>query len=184
MLGKNLGYIRVSSIDQNIDRQLEGLKIDKVFIDKCSGKDTERPQLQLLLEFAREGDVLYIHSMDRLARNVVDLIRLVKQFNDKKVVVNFIKEGLNFSGNDTPFSKLQLTVIGAVAEFERELIRERQREGIALAKQSKTYKGRVKVLKPEQVEELRKMKAERYKVVDIAKHFGIGRMSVYRYLKG
>ena len=183
MIGKNLGYIRVSSIDQNIDRQLEGLTIDKLFIDKCSGKDTERPQLKLLLDFAREGDVLYIHSMDRLARNVADLLRLVELFNANKVVVNFIKEGLSFSGNDTPVSKLLLTVIGAVAEFERELIRERQREGIALAKLSKTYKGRVKALKPEQVEELRKMKAERYKVVDIAKYFGIGRMSVYRYLK-
>jgi DNA invertase Pin-like site-specific DNA recombinase len=132
----------VSSVDQNTDRQLEGLELDKVFTDKASGKDTKRPQLQAALDYIREGDVLIVHSMDRLARNLDDLRKMVLDLTKKGVHVQFIKENLTFTGEDSPMSNLLLSLLGAVAEFERSMIRERQREGIALAKKAGVYKGR------------------------------------------
>src|SRR4051812_18587681 len=97
--GQLVGYVRVSSIDQNADRQLDGLTLDRVFTDKASGKDTKRPQLQAALEFLREGDTLVCHSMDRLGRNMLDLLQVIKTLNDRGVVVRFEKEHLTFSGN-------------------------------------------------------------------------------------
>ena len=134
MKGQRIGYIRVSSIDQNPDRQLEGVEIDRVFIDKVSAKDVSRPELQNLLSFAREGDTIVVHSMDRLARNLDDLRSIVKSQTEKGIQIEFIKEGLTFSGEDSPMATLLLSVMGAFAEFERALIKERQREGIELAK--------------------------------------------------
>ena len=131
---KRVGYIRVSSVEQNTDRQLEGQELDKVFTDRASGKDTKRPQLQAALDYLREGDELVVHSMDRLARNLDDLRRIVLDLTKKGVHVRFVKENLTFSGEDSPMSNLLLSLLGAVAEFERSMIRERQREGIALAK--------------------------------------------------
>jgi len=127
--GKRVGYIRVSTIDQNTDRQLEGVEIDKRFTDKASGKDTQRPQLQAALEYLRDGDVLVVHSMDRLARNLDDLRRIVLGLIKRGVVVEFEKERLTFASEDNAMSNLLLSVMGAFAEFERALIRERQREG-------------------------------------------------------
>src|SRR5688572_12374949 len=144
MQGQRIGYIRVSSFEQNTDRQLENLEVDRVFTDKVSGKDTNRPALEELLRFAREGDVVIIHSMDRLARNLDDLRKLVQHFTKKKIRVEFIKEDLSFTGEDSPMAQLMLSVMGAFAEFERALIAERQREGIELAKQRGAYKGRKK----------------------------------------
>jgi DNA invertase Pin-like site-specific DNA recombinase len=140
-----VGYIRVSSVDQNTDRQLEGQELDKVFTDKASGKDTKRPQLQAALDYIREGDVLVVHSMDRLARNLDDLRRMVLDLTGKGVHVQFIKDSLTFTGEDSPMSNLLLSLLGAVAEFERSMIRER-REGIALAKKAGVYKGRKRSL--------------------------------------
>lgn len=125
------GYVRVSTVDQNELRQLEGQVLDRVFTDKASGRDTERPQLTELLRFVRDGDSVVVHSMDRLARNLDDLRALVQGLTRRGVRVEFLKEQLVFTGEDSPMANLMLSVMGAFAEFERSLIRERQREGIA-----------------------------------------------------
>ena len=140
--GQVVGYIRVSSLDQNTERQLDGRKLDRTFTDKASGKDTNRPELQAAIDYVREGDRLVVHSMDRLARNLDDLRKLVSDLTAHGVVVEFVKECLIFTGEEKAMSKLLLSVMGAFAEFERSLIRERQREGIALAKQKGVYAGR------------------------------------------
>ncbi|MET3932172.1 DNA invertase Pin-like site-specific DNA recombinase [Arthrobacter sp. OAP107] len=154
MAGQRIGYVRVSTLDQNEKRQLDGLVLDRVFTDKASGRDTARPQLAELLGFARDGDTVVVHSMDRLARNLDDLRALVQRLTLKGVRVEFVKEHLLFTGEDSPMANLMLSVMGAFAEFERALIRERQREGIALAKQRGAYKGRKKTLTPERAAEL------------------------------
>src|ERR1700733_609774 len=125
---KRVGYIRVSSVDQNTDRQLEGQELDRTFTDKASGKDTNRPQLKAALDYLRDGDELVVHSMDRLARNLDDLRRMVLDLTKKGVHVRFVKENLVFTGEDSPMSHLLLSLLGAVAEFERSMIRERQRK--------------------------------------------------------
>jgi len=130
MHGHRIGYIRVSSFDQNPERQLDQVPLDKVFTDTASGKDTQRPALADLLAFVREGDTVVIHSMDRLARNLDDLRSLVHTLTKRGVHIQFIKEGLLFTGDDSPMATLLLSVMGAFAEFERSLIRERQREGV------------------------------------------------------
>src|SRR3974390_1731472 len=132
--GKRIGYVRVSSVDQNELRQLDGIQLDKRFTDKASGKDTKRPHLQAALEYLREGDVLVAHSMDRLARNLDGLRKVVSDLTARGVAVEFMKEQLTFTGQDSAMSKLLLSVMGAFAEFERSLLKERQREGIAVAK--------------------------------------------------
>jgi DNA invertase Pin-like site-specific DNA recombinase len=139
MKGKRVGYIRVSSVDQNTVRQLEGVRLDRVFTDKASGKDTKRPQLEAMLEFVREGDAVLVHSMDRLARNLDDLRKLVVGLTKRNIRVEFVKESLTFTGEDSPMATLLLNVMGSFAQFERELIKERQREGIAIAKKNGVY---------------------------------------------
>src|SRR6202167_3593902 len=153
---KRVGYIRVSSVDQHTDRQLDGQELEKIFTDRASGKDTKRPQLQAALDYIREGDLFVIHSMDRLARNLDDLRRIVFDLTKKGVHVQFVKENLTFTGEDSPMSNLLLSLLGAVAEFERSMIRERQREGIELAKKKGVYKGRKPSLTTMQVVEIRK----------------------------
>lgn len=181
--GKTIGYIRVSTFEQNEQRQLESVKTDKVFIDKASGKDTVRPQLQALLEYVRDGDTVVVHSLDRLARNLDDLRRLVQSLNAKEVKVQFLKENLLFTGEDSPMSNLLLSVMGAFAEFERTLIRERQLEGIALAKKRGVYKGRKRSLSRDQVAELKSRIASGEKKAHLAKEFGVSRETVYQYLR-
>ena len=184
MQGQKIGYIRVSTVEQNTVRQLDGLQLDRVFTDKCSGKDTNRPQLAEMLRFISDGDTLFVHSMDRLARNLVDLRKLVDQITNRNIKMQFIKENLVFSKDDkNPMAKLMLSVMGAFAEFERSLIKERQMEGIAIAKNVGKYRGRSKCLTDEQVAEMRQMANDRYKKVDIAKKFGISRDTLYRYLR-
>lgn len=182
MNGQNIGYIRVSTAEQNTNRQLEGITLHKVFIDKCSGKDTKRPQLQALLEFIREGDTLYVHSMDRLARNLDDLRKLVTSLNKNNIKIHFLKDNLIFSGEDSPMAKFTLSIMGAFAEFERELINERIREGVAIAKASGKYKGRTKTCNQEQIADIKDMAANRYKITEIAKKYGVTRTTIYRYL--
>jgi DNA invertase Pin-like site-specific DNA recombinase len=178
-----VGYVRVSSDEQNTVRQLEGVSLDKVFTDKISGKNVERPQLKAMLDFVREGDSVVIHSMDRLARNLDDLRKLVYMLTSKKVKVEFIKESLAFTGDDSPMSMLLLNVMGAFAEFERSLILERQKEGIQAAKKRNVYKGRQKVLSEQQASDLKTRAANGEKKSAIAKAFGISRETVYSYLK-
>ena len=127
MQGQRIGYVRVSSYDQNPERQLDQVEIGKLFTDKASGKDTQRPQLEAMLGFVREGDTVVVHSMDRLARNLDDLRRLVQKLTQRGVRIEFLKEGLVFTGEDSPMANLMLSVMGAFAEFERALIREQQR---------------------------------------------------------
>ena len=131
MPGQRIGYVRVSSIDQNPERQLEQIPLDQVFTDQASGKDTQRPELERLLAFVRETDTVVVHSMDRLARNLDDLRRIVGKLTGRGVRIEFVKENLTFSGEDSPMANLMLSVMGAFAEFERALLRERQREGVA-----------------------------------------------------
>jgi DNA invertase Pin-like site-specific DNA recombinase len=183
MQGQRIGYVRVSSFDQNPDRQLEDVPVDKTFTDKASGKDTQRPQLDALLGFVREGDTVLVHSMDRLARNLDDLRRLVQTLTKRGVRVEFVKEHLTFTGEDSPLANLMLSVMGAFAEFERALLRERQREGIALAKQRGVYRGRKKSLAPAQVAELRQRAAAGEPKATLARALGISRETVYQYLK-
>lgn len=183
MTGKRIGYIRVSTSDQNHERQLEEIKLDKVFIDKASGKDTERPELAEMLNYVRDGDVIIVHSMDRLARNLDDLRRLVKNLTEQKIKIEFVKESLVFTGEEAPISKLLLSVMGAFAEFERALIRERQREGIALAKQRGVYRGRKKSLSDLEVVDLCKRVKDGVKKTQVARDFGISRETLYQYLR-
>lgn len=182
--GQQVGYIRVSSLDQNTERQLDGLKLDKVFTDKASGKDTARPQLQAALEHLREGDTLHVHSMDRLARNVDDLRGIVKGLTGKGVAVKFHKEGLTFTGEADPMAELLLTMLGAVAQFERSLIRERQREGIAIAKAKGIYKGRKQALSEAQIVALKeRAKESGQNKTALAKEYGISRETLYQYIR-
>ncbi len=178
--GKRVGYIRVSTLDQNTERQLDGMALDKTFTDKASGKDTKRPELQRTLEYLREGDTLVVHSMDRLARNLDDLRKIVLNLTRKGVAVEFVKERLTFTGEDSPMSLLMLSVMGAFAEFERSLLKERQREGIALAKRKGLYKGRKPSLTEERVKELRKRIAAGDKKAVLAREFRISRQTLYR----
>ena len=181
--GQRLGYVRVSSYEQNAERQLEGENVDRVFTDKASGKDTNRPQLQELFRYAREGDTIVVHSMDRLARNVDDLRRIVRNENKRGVSVQFIKENLTFTGEDLPMANLMLSVLGAVAQFERDLIKERQREGIALAKQRGVYRGRQKSLSGERAAELTMRVENGERKAALAREFGISRETLYQYLR-
>jgi DNA invertase Pin-like site-specific DNA recombinase len=181
--GQQVGYVRVSTLDQNELRQLEGQVLDRVFTDKASGRDTARPALIELLRFVRDGDTVVVHSMDRLARNLDDLRSLVKGLTLRGVRVEFLKERLVFTGEDSPMANLMLSVMGAFAEFERSLIRERQREGIALAQQRGVYKGRKRTLTPERAAELVQRAGSGIPKVVLARDYGISRETVYQYLR-
>ena len=183
MKGQRIGYVRVSAFEQNVDRQLDGIVLDRIFTDRASGKDTGRPQLESMLSFLREGDTLIVHSMDRLARNLDDLRKLVQSLTRQGIRIEFVKESLSFTGEDSPMANLMLSVMGAFAEFERALIRERQREGIALAKQRGAYRGRKKMLSGERVAELVRRVADGEKKSVIARDMGISRETLYQYLR-
>jgi DNA invertase Pin-like site-specific DNA recombinase len=181
----HVGYIRVSSIDQNTDRQLADLDCNlvEVFEEKASAATSKRPKLEECMRFVRKGDTLHIHSIDRLARNLDDLLTLLKKFIGKGVAVQFHKEGLTFTGEDNPFQTLQLQIIGAVAQFERSIIKERQREGIAKAQAKGKHCGRKAKLTPEQAEELRHratVMGEEKKA--LAAEYGISRQTLYRVI--
>jgi DNA invertase Pin-like site-specific DNA recombinase len=181
--GQRIGYVRVSTTDQNTARQLDGVQVDRTFTDKASGKDALRPELERLLEFVREGDTVVVHSMDRLARNLDDLRRIVRQLTSKGVRVEFVKEALSFTGEDSPMSTLLLSMMGAFAEFERSLILERQREGIAQAKARGAYTGRKHSLTGIQAQELRTKAQAGTKKAQLAREYGISRETVYQYLR-
>lgn len=182
MNGKRIAYVRVSTYDQNPDRQLEQIKADKIFTDNASGKDTKRPALSELLNYIREGDTLVVHSMDRLARNLDDLRQLIDDLTTRNIKVEFIKEGLTFTGEDSAMSKLLLSVMGAFAEFERSLIKERQKEGIAIAKQKGLYKGRKRKLTNNQIDEINSRISQGESKTSLAKEFGISRETLYKLL--
>jgi DNA invertase Pin-like site-specific DNA recombinase len=183
MTGQRIGYVRVSSFDQNPERQLDGTQVDRTFTDKASGKDVKRPELEALMGFARTGDTVVVHSMDRLARNLDDLRRIVQTLTQRGVCVDFIKEHLVFTGEDSPMANLMLSVMGAFAEFERALLRERQREGIALARQRGAYRGRKKSLSDTEIAELRRRIDAGDKKTRVARDLGISRETLYQYLR-
>lgn len=180
--GQHVGYVRVSSLEQNTARQLDGIQLNKIFTDRVSGKSTDRPQLQLCLEYVRDGDTLHVHSMDRLARNLEDLRRMVRELNAKGVRVQFHKENLVFTGEDSPMANLLLSLLGAVAEFERALILERQREGVAIAKAAGKYKGGKPKLNQSQVVLLQARVAAGVPKAVVARELGISRETLYSYL--
>lgn len=173
-----IGYRRVSSEGQNLDRQ--DFVCDKMFEEKVSGAKRNREALAQMIEFARDGDEVIVWSIDRLARDLRDLQDIIQRLNDKGVSVSFLKEKLTFSGDaDDAFARLQLQMMGAFAEFERSIIRQRQAEGIARAKARGVYKGRKKTI---DVNRIMKMKADGHSVTEIAELVGVSRMTVYRSL--
>lgn len=184
--GQRVGYIRVSAVDQTTARQLDGQELDATFEDKVSGATADRPQLKAALNHCRSGDTLVVHSMDRLARNLGDLLSIVDGLTKRGVTVEFIQEKQTFKpGKDDPMATLLLQLLGAVAQFERALIKGRQREGIELAKARGVYKGRAPKLTPERVTELKaKDEAAGGKGrAGLAREFGISRETLYQYLR-
>lgn len=180
-----IGYVRVSTVEQNEARQVEGLKphgIEKWFIEKVSGKDTNRPQLKEMLEFVREGDAVYIHDFSRLARSTKDLLDIVEFLNDKKVTLISNKENLDTS---TPTGKLMLTMIGAINEFERANLLERQKEGIALAKAEGKYKGRKEITIDEETFDTMysKYMNRQLSKSELAKELGVSRPTLDKLIK-
>ena len=181
--GHDVGYVRVSSFSQNIDRQLDGILLERIFTEKASAKDAQRPVLQECITYLRTGDCLHVHSIDQLARNLMDLQTIVSTLNEKAVSVTFHKENLTFSGsNNNPMNKLMLQMMGAFAEFERALIKERQREGIAKAKERGVQIGRKRVLDDAQVEEIKNRAAGGESKSSLAKEYGVSRQTLYTEL--
>ena len=184
MSSHRIGYRRVSSTDQSTARQLDGLALDQTFEDHASGSTIDRPQLQACLATLRPGDTLVVHSMDRLARNLQDLLALVSTLTARGVRVEFIKEAQVFTGSRSATGDLMLGILGAVAGFERAMIRERQAEGIAIAKQKGVYKGRRPALDAVQVAKLRADAAQPgVNRTKLAKDYGISRETMYQHLR-
>jgi len=181
-----IGYVRVSTLEQNEERQMveltEKAHVEKIFLDKLSGKDTDRPRLQAMLEFAREGDTVYVSEFSRLARSTKDLLDIVQQLKEKQVQVISLKESFDTS---TPAGELAMTMFAAIATFERKIMLERQREGIALAKAQGKYRGRKEAKKPANWQEL----VAKYKCREIAsvselvKICGCSRPTIYKWLR-
>jgi len=183
MKGQNVGYIRVSSISQNTERQLADIQLDSIFTDKASGKNIERPELTRCLGHLREGDTLHVHSIDRLARNLKDLQGIVETLTTKGVSVNFHKENLIFeSSNSSPMHTLMFQMLGAFAEFERTLIRERQREGIEMAKAQGKKLGAPNKLTVAQSEEVKALALAGQDKSKIAREYGISRPTLYKII--
>ena len=190
MPGQVLAYVRVSSVDQNPDRQVVvirealGEEPDRWFTDRASGASTDRPSLTAMLAHARGEDTLVVASMDRLARSVIDLDQLVTRLTGDGVAVRFLKEGLTFQPTvrADPLAVFQLQVMGAFAQLERALIRDRQREGIAAAKARGVYEGRARRLSAEQVEHARAAIQAGVPKAAVARRLGVARQTLYTAL--
>ncbi len=180
-MGHSIAYIRVSSIDQNPARQIEALpETDRTFLEKASGATANRPQLKEMLEYIRQGDVIHVHSIDRLARNIEDLNRLVKQIVGKGCAVKFHKENLAFgNGEGNPASELLFNVLGSFAQFERSMIKERQAEGQAAARAAGKHMGRPGKLTDQQKAEILKKREAGATPTELAKEYGVSRATVY-----
>lgn len=182
MTHQAVGYIRVSSIDQNTNRQLMDLKLNKIFIEKISGSIKDRPILISCIEYVREGDWIYIDSIDRLARNLRDLQDILTRLIEKGVIVKFVKENLTFTGNDDAMSKLTLQMMGAFAEFERTMIRARQREGIDAAKMAGKHLGRPPMTTPKLISQAKDLKSQGVSIRQIAFRLNTSRATIYKML--
>lgn len=175
----NVGYIRVSTLAQSTERQLVDVELDKVFEEKVSGKNKERPQLQAMLDWVRDGDTVHVHELSRLGRNVKDLTEIVEMLRDKGVTVQFHKEGLMFTpDNNNPMNTLMFNLLSAFSQFERELLLERQREGIVIAKAKGKYKGRKPTVDREAIKE--HLVGEGLSIRNTAEKLGIGISTVQR----
>ena len=180
-------YARVSTNDQNLDRQIQEVKCDRLYCDKQSGKKVNREQLQAMLSNIREGDEITVLSMDRLSRSLADLIKLVEEITDKGATITFVKENMTFTPNKKdPFQNLMLSMLGAINQFYRENLLEIQREGIRCAKLAGKYaKERKKKLSPEQINEIKeKMKLRETNVSALAREFGVSRCLLCQLAKG
>ena len=182
---RNVGYVRVSSTDQNSARQLDGVELDIIFEDKCSGATLNRPQLKECLKYLRKGDTLHVHEISRLSRNLIDLKKMVERLVKKGVTIFFHKEGMIFNNGQkiSPTTKMIFYIMSVFAEFERDMIRERQAEGIAKAKANGKRLGRKSNLADEDLELIRTLKEDGYYVDDIGKLFDMTRQGVYKALK-
>ncbi len=184
MTGQRIAYIRVSAVDQNLESQKELLQkceISKWFEEKISGKNTDRPQLQAMLEYVREGDTVYVKDLSRLARNTKDLLGIVEYLTNKGVALKSIKESIDTSSN---FGKLMITFLAAIYEFERANLLERQRDGIAVAKQKGKYKGRKKVDKPANFSEVyQKWLNRQIKSVTAIRELNISEYAFYKFVR-
>ncbi len=182
--GKQVGYVRVSTVDQKTDRQLAGVKVDKLFSEKVSAKTIDRPQLAACLDYLREGDTLHIHSLDRVCRSGAgDAVELVEKLTGQGVGVHFHKEGMHFYGAMTAAQKGVLGILASVAQMERELIAERRTEGMAAARAKGVHMGRpANTVTKEEIEGV--MKTEGLSVTKAAEKLGIGRATAYRVMKG
>lgn len=177
----DVGYIRVSTIDQSTARQLDGISLDKIFVDKVSGVVCSRPALKECLNYLREGDVLHVHSIDRLARNLADLQKLVNCLTDRGIVVQFHTENLTFSGPSSPMQTLLFQIMGAFAQFERALIKERQREGFELAKANGKHLGRpTKLTESDRLTILDKLRQGVADPALLAKEYGVSRSTIHK----
>lgn len=180
----HVGYVRVSSYSQNTDRQLIGVELDKTFTEKASAKDANRPQLQTCIEWLRDGDVLHVHSIDRLARNLQDLENIVNQLTSKGVEIRFLKENLNFNGDsENPMNRLLLQLLGAVSQFERSLINERRKEGMAAAKRAGKQIGAKRKLTSEDVTAIRKRLSGGDTKKALALEYSVSRQTLYDALR-
>ena len=180
-----VGYVRVSTVEQNEERQIAELRdkagVEKFFVDKVSAKSAKRPKFDEMMNFLREGDELIVSEFSRLARSTVDLLNIVETLTKKEVKVRSLKEQLDSS---TPQGRFMLTIFGAIAEFERELLLQRQREGIKLAKAAGKYKGRNAKKRPKDFDFYKQGYYERtYTVTYIANHYKVSRPTVYKWLK-
>lgn len=175
-----INYIRVITTSQNTDRQLAGVPCDKTFIDKCSGKDTNRPEFNLMMDYVRDGDQINVHELSRLARNTPDLLEIVSNLNKRGVSIRFMKENLHFTGDEDPFQSLMLTMLGAISTFERDLLLERQREGIAIAKQKGKYQGRKSSFSSEKIKEIKLQFEGAKNKAELARNLGISRSYLYK----
>ena len=181
----NIGYVRVSTVEQNEQRQTQALKvhnINKLYIDKSTGKNMERPQLKKMLEYVREGDTVYVMDWSRLSRSVVDLLKIIELLSDKRVKLISIKENFDTS---TPTGRLMLNLIASINEFERQNLLERQKEGIEIAKQQGKYKGRQPNKYDEKLllETMEALKTRSITVTEAAKRLKVTRATVYNLLK-
>jgi len=177
-----IGYVRVSSQGQNTARQLQGIELDMEFIDKVTGSNLDREKLQECIAYARNGDTVVIDSIDRLARNLRDLQEILETLTKKGVIVKFIKENLTFTGNDDAMSTLMLQMMGAFAEFERTMIKARQREGIDAAKKAGKHLGRPPTITQQLSREANSLKKDGVSIRQIAFRLKLSRATIYKML--
>jgi DNA invertase Pin-like site-specific DNA recombinase len=177
-------YKRVSTIDQNLDRQLPGVAYDREYLEKVSGKDMNRPQLQALLQNVREGDRVHVHELSRLGRSVKDLLDIVEQIVQSGAAIIFHKEGLEFGGGKkSPFQSLMLNLLSSIAQFERDLLLDRQREGIQIAKVNGKYKGKKSKFSEEDIQLIQRSFGKAKNKAELAKKWGISRGYLYQLAK-